>query len=363
MPSRSPALAPSALRIVIGLTTAALLLALAGPADAAMKRKKPVPPITISGTVYTFDNQDPIAGATIRVAQRPNLSAVSGPDGSYSLAIPGGTKFTPYADAAGHHRIHLQTWVSQGKDLRGVNFQMPTEQIYGLLAAIVGAPRGSDGELVNCAVVSTFVNQAVRDLTFDQFVAFGAHGVAGATATAFPQLPPPIYFNEQVIPDRTLTSSTVDGGVVWPIVPKGEFHFAGEHPSKRFAPFRASCQPGRVVNANPVQGLYELRPGEQVDTRVRSRTGITLPGPHAKRPRIKIRVRAREYVRVTWKLFSGKRLLRKRTTRGWAPGLRRFTIPISRKVAIGTHRVVVRVEDGEGNAETSELGSSKVTFG
>jgi hypothetical protein len=188
------------------LSVAALALVAALPADAAKKKpKRAVPPITISGTVYTFDNQDPIAGATVRVAELPGLSAVSGPDGSYSMTIPGGRKFTPYADAAGHHRIHLQTWVSQGENLRGVNFQMPTEGIYELLALVVGAPRGSDGELVNCAVVSTFVNQAVRDLTFDQFVAFGAHGVAGATATALPQLPPPIYFNEMVIPDRTLT--------------------------------------------------------------------------------------------------------------------------------------------------------------
>lgn len=345
------------------LATAALAL-VAVPANAAKKKpKRAVPPITISGTVYTFDNQDPIAGATVRVAELPALSAVSGPDGSYSLTIPGGTKFTPYADAAGHHRIHLQTWVSQGKDLRGVNFQMPTEGIYELLAAVVGAPRGSDGELVNCAVVSTFVNQAVRDLTFDQFVAFGAHGVAGATATALPQLPPPIYFNESVVPDRTMTSSTVDGGVVWPIVPKGVFHFFGEHPSRRFAPFRASCEPGRVVNANPVQGLYELRPGEQVDLEVSGTTSTTVPGPLARRPRIKVSVKAREYVRVKVKLFAGKRLVRTRANRGWSPGLHRFSLPVSRKLLVGALRVVVRVEDGEGNVEGSESSSSKITRG
>jgi hypothetical protein len=347
---------------------AVLALALLGalvPASAAAAKKKgkPVPPITISGTVYTFDNQEPIPGATVRVAELPTLSAVSGSDGSYSLTIPGGTKFTPYADAPDHHRIYLQTWVSQGKNLRGVNFQMPTQGIYELLAAVVGAPRGPDGELVDCAVVSTFVNEAVRDLTFDEFVAFGAHGVAGATGTAIPELPPPIYFNESVIPDRSLTSSTVDGGVVWPIVPKGEFFFFGEHPSRRFAPFRATCMAGRVVNANPVQGLYELRPGEEVDRNVRSGTDITLPGPYARRPRIKVRVKASEYVRVTVRVFAGKKQIRKRATRGWSPGTKRFTFPISRKIVIGAHRVVVRVEDGEGNARTSELGSSKIEFG
>ena len=324
------------------MAAVALAIAPVVPADAAKKKPKRLPPITISGTVYTFDNQEPIAGATVRVAELPSLSTVSGADGSYSLTIPGGRKFTPYADAQGHHRIYLQTWVSQGKNLRGVNFQMPTQGAYELLAAIVGAPRGPDGEIVDCAVVSTFVNQAVRDLTFDQFVAFGAHGVAGATATALPELPPPIYFNESVIPDRSLTASTVDGGVVWPIVPKGEFFFFGEHPTKRFAPFRATCEPGRVVNANPVQGLYELRPGEEVDTGVNASTSITVPGPYGRRPKIRVKVKAREYVRVTVRLFSGKKLIRKRATKGWAPGTHRFTFPVSRKVIIGAHRVVVR---------------------
>jgi hypothetical protein len=345
------------------LAAALLCVGAAAPAEAAKKKKKRLTPITISGTVYTFDDQEPISGATVRVAEFPALSTVSGPDGSYSLAIPDGRKFTPYADAAGHHRIYLQTWVSQGKNLRGVNFQMPTQGAFELLAAVVGAPRGGDGELVNCGVVSTFVNEAVRDLTFDQFVAFGAHGVAGATATAVPALPPPIYFNESVIPDRSLTASTIDGGVVWPVVQKGEFFFHGEHPSKRFAPFRATCAPGRVVNANPVQGLYELRPGEEVDESVRAFDTISLPSPYARRPRARLKVGAREYVRVTAKLYAGKRLVRTRRTRGWAPGLRRMSFAMTRKMVIGAHRLVVLIEDGDGNVSARMLGSSKITFG
>lgn len=352
-----------------GARTAAALIAAAslalapGQASAAGKKKKAVPPITMTGTVYTFDNQVPIAGATVRVAELPGLSAVSDANGVYRLTIPGGTRFTPYADAAGHHRIYLQTWVSHGRDMRGVNFQMPTNDIYVLLAGITGAPRGPDGELVSCGVVSTFVNEAVRDLTFDQFVAFGAHGVAGATATAIPSLPKPIYFNEYVIPDRNQTNSSVDGGVVWPIVPTGVYWFLGDHPTKRFAPFRATCEPGRVVNANPVQGLYELRPGELLDEEVDASTSVTVPGPGARRSRVKVQVRAQEYVKVTASFYLGKRLIRKRATRGWAPGRRKLPTNVPRKFLTGAHRIEVRVEDPEGNASTSDFGSSKVTSG
>ena len=136
-----------------------------------------------------------------------------------------------------------------------VNFQTPSDTAYNLLALVLSAPRDANNELVNCAVVSTFSTVNVRDVSFNDFVAYGAHGVAGATASASPALPNPVYFNESVIPDASRTASSVDGGVVWPVVPAGVYRFSAQHPSTRFAPFRATCEPGRVVNANPPQGF------------------------------------------------------------------------------------------------------------
>ena len=253
---------------VIATVLFALFCLTAADAALAKKKKKALPPIHVRGTVYTFDDQTPIAGATVKVADLPGLSAQTGPDGTYDLQVSDGTRFTPYADAVGHHRIYLQTYVSQGKDLDRVNFQMPSDAAYNGLAAILSVPRDANNELVNCAVVSTFSTVNVRDASFNEFVAYGAHGVAGATASASPALPKPTYFNESVIPDASRTESSVDGGVVWPVVPGGVYRFTAHHPSTRFAPFRATCEPGRVVNANPPQGFYELRPGEQVDSTV-----------------------------------------------------------------------------------------------
>ena len=145
---------------------------------------------------------------------------------------------------------------------------MPSDVAYNGLAAILSVPRDANNELVDCAVVSTFSTVNVRDASFNDFVAYGAHGVAGATASASPALPNPTYFNESVVPDASRTESSIDGGVVWPVVPAGVYRFTAHHPTTRFAPFRATCEPGRVVNANPPQGFYELRPGEQVDSTV-----------------------------------------------------------------------------------------------
>lgn len=330
-----------ALTVLVGLTAA----------SAEAKKKAALPPIHVRGTVYTFDDQTPIAGATVRVAELPGVSAQTRFDGSYDLVVPDGTKFTPYADSAGHHRIYLQTYVSQGKDLERVNFQMPSDTAYNLLALILSAPRNANNELVNCAVVSTFSTTNVRDVSFNDFVAYGAHGVAGATASASPALPNPVYFNESVIPDASRTVSSIDGGVVWPVVPAGVYRFTAQHPSTRFAPFRATCEPGRVVNANPPQGFYELRPGEKVDSSVAASLASVHFDLGGSKVRLRVRVKAREYVAVSGVLRRGKKARANRRTKDYAPGKRTLAFPIGQSLAGKRIAVKLTMEDGLGNVK------------
>lgn len=335
--------------VAAAATVVFALFCLAAPGGALAKKKAGLPPIHVRGTAYTFDNQIPIAGAMVRVAELPGLSAKSGPDGGYDLLVPDGTRFTPYADSAGHHRIYLQTYVSQGKDLERVNFQMPSDAAYNALALILSAPRDANNELVNCAVVSTFSTVNVRDVSFADFVAYGAHGVAGATASASPPLPNPVYFNASVIPDASRTVSSVDGGVVWPVVPAGVYRFTAQHPSTRFAPFRVTCEPGRVVNANPPQGFYELHPGEQVDSSVAASLAFAHFDPSGSKTRLKVRVKAREYVAVSGLLRRGKQPQAQRHTKGYAPGMRTLTFPIGHGLAGKRIALKLTVEDGQGN--------------
>ncbi len=334
--------------LAVGL---AVLLALTA-SGAAAKKKVGLPPIHVRGTVYTFDDQTPIAGATVRVVELPGLSAQTGPDGTYDLVVPDGTKFTPYVDAAGHHRIYLQTYVSQGRNLERVNFQTPSDTAYNLLALVLSVPRDANNDPVSCAVVSTLSTINVRDASFNDFVAYGAHGVAGATASASPALPNPVYFNESVIPDPSRTSSSVDGGVVWPVVPAGVYRFTAQHPSTRFAPFRATCEPGRVVNANPPQGFYELRPGEHADSSVAASLASIHFDRSGSKDLLKVRVKAREYVAVSGVLRRGKKAQAKRRTKGYAPGKRTLAFSIGKSLAGKPIAVKLKMEDGQGNVKT-----------
>jgi hypothetical protein len=217
--------------------------------------------VHLRGTAYEFNNtKTRLAGATIRVAELPRVRATVRANGSYDLVVPDRTRVTPYIVAPGYHTIYLQTFTTAGEDLVNVNFQTPTEDVYKALVALVGVSVDSDGNPVNCAIVSTFSTKNVRDLAFNDFTAYGAHGVAGAMVMGSPALPAPIYFNESVLPDRDQLKSSIDGGVLWIGVQPGVYTVKAHHPSKRFASFVATCRNGRIVNANPPWGLHELAP-------------------------------------------------------------------------------------------------------
>jgi hypothetical protein len=240
------------------LLVAVALVPLVAAAPAAAGSRATV---HLRGTAYEFNaTAKRLAGAKIRVAELPKVSATVRADGSYDLVVPDRAEVTPYVVAPGYHTIYLQTFTTDGEDLANVNFQTPSDAVYRALAALLDVDLDAAGDPKRCAIVSTFSTRNVRDLDFAGFTGYGAHGVAGATATASPSLGPPIYFNEDVIPDRAQKTSSADGGVIWTEVPDGVYTVRASHPRTRFASFAATCKPGRIVNANPPWGLHELAP-------------------------------------------------------------------------------------------------------
>ncbi|MGH0035503.1 MAG: hypothetical protein ACQGVK_10815 [Myxococcota bacterium] len=231
--------------------------------------------VHIRGTAYAFfDIDDRVPGAVVRVEEYPHVSGPVAADGSYEIEVPDGATITPYIEVPeGYERIYLQTFHTSGEDLEHVNFQVVTREIYELLAGFLGVDLDENGKLEQCAIASTFSIHEARDATtFDPgFKSVYPHGLPGATVTMSPKLGDtrgPIYFNEFVLPDETRTSSSVDGGVLWVDVPAGHYWLEPSHPTERLAPVLVRCEPGRLVNANPPWGLYELEDGEEPDPAV-----------------------------------------------------------------------------------------------
>ena len=128
-------------------------------------------PAHIRGTAYTFNTPDVIVGATIKAEELPEVSAVTGADGSYELAVPAGSTVTLYIEAAGHHTIHVQTFTldaeHDGTEVDGVNFQTPSDEIYEALKGLIAGYTGKDPFEGGCVIVTTVGDARMVGMTFD----------------------------------------------------------------------------------------------------------------------------------------------------------------------------------------------------
>jgi hypothetical protein len=215
--------------------------------------------VTISGTAYEFANVDTmLSGATIHILEDPAARATVAADGSYSIRVKNHAQVTPYITDRGYGTIYLQTFTTADENLTNVNFQTPTTSVMRALESILKIAANADGYPRQCGVVTTVNTKQVRGVSYRQLVDWGAHGVAGVTATISPHRGTRTYFNAQTIPDPTVHATTSDGGVVWTGLPAGKYTITAKGAGSRWPAITVKCAPGRVVNASPPWGMHQL---------------------------------------------------------------------------------------------------------
>lgn len=211
--------------------------------------------VRLRGVVFAFAGGQLLADARVTIAERPELTTTTDASGAWELEVPDGVPVTPYAELMRYQTMHLETFTTSGQDLERVNFQLVTQSIYRTFASILG----EDPDPGLCQIASTVNVAAIGSLSFDEFRAYGPHGVAGATVDSEPPMGvETVYFTESTLPDPTLTETTIDGGVVWANVPPGRYALRTHHPERRFRECVVTCEPGRFINAGPPWGLHEL---------------------------------------------------------------------------------------------------------
>jgi hypothetical protein len=314
--------------------------------------------VTITGRAYTFNHMsDYIAGATIKVREIPGLSATTDASGDYELEVPDDANVTPYIDPPdGWNQIDLQTLHTRGEDIENANFQTPADFEYNALAGILSVPIDPDtGRPQQCVIVTTASARNVRGVDYETFHERTPHGVPGATSTELPELDGPIYFNEFVIPDPSKTETSEDGGIVWSVVPAGTYRIETSSPDTRFASFLATCKDGRIVNANPPWGAYELVDDEQ--PLGASIVAASVTGTEARaggqRRRVAVTVESGEATRVNAVLRQGgRRVGHVRTDIG--VGTETVRVPVRQRARRGAATVSVRLRDAAKDRVTTD---------
>jgi hypothetical protein len=149
--------------------------------------------------------------------------------------------------------IHTGTHTVGAEGLERLTFQAPTHRIYRLLATAVNVTTRAS----RCQIAATVTEIGRSIYTTD----WPSHGEAGATVTLSPagaMADGPVYFQyyeSGILPERELTQTTRDGGVLFLNVEPGDYVLSATKPGARFRSVRVRCIAGALVNAAPPMSL------------------------------------------------------------------------------------------------------------
>jgi hypothetical protein len=206
----------------------------------------------VFGPPYGYVKQAPVT-----LLEFPSIIAMTDDKGNFVIPyLPPCVAATLVIEAPGFTTTQTETFFTGKDGLEGVAIQVPSEDVFALLAGILGGVGGED----LCQVASTI---SVAEMSLENYIV--PHGVPGATATVCPWPGPghgPIYFeyisDALILPDPALTESSVDGGVIFKDLAPGLYTLRAHKEGTAFREVTITCSPGAFVNAGPPQGLHEL---------------------------------------------------------------------------------------------------------
>jgi hypothetical protein len=206
---------------------------------------------TVKGVAAIFDDAltGRVEGATVSVLEHPEMTMTTLADGLFEFPdVPTGEEVTLVLEHPDYPSIQTGTHRVGPEGIDDLTFQVPPQIIYDALAAIVEVTP----DPAMCQLVTTITRKG------GTILAPGAHGEAGVTVTLDPPLAAeqgPIYFDASVVPDKTLTESSEDGGVLYTNAAPGEYVMSGQKPGATLGDVKLKCRAGVLVNASPPRGM------------------------------------------------------------------------------------------------------------
>jgi hypothetical protein len=211
----------------------------------------------VTGHAFIFGPNDlnlTLEGATVADAEAPQYSTTVAADGTFELDVPSGAPASFSLVKDGFHP-NQSAAIDIGPDgIAMLGFQTPTDGAFDELAQFARVVPVPD----DCQI-STTVSRAGTE-------PYGGDGLGepDAVASIEPGLAAtsgPIYFNYlsgTIFPDRALTMTSLDGGVIYANVPVGEYTMTATKDGITFSSVKIRCRAGVLVNAAPPNGIQEL---------------------------------------------------------------------------------------------------------
>jgi hypothetical protein len=244
--------------------------------------------VQIGGTVFHFGldlSQNPpasypfqstVAGVRVSIAELPItrlLNIRSDANGKWGFtAIKVSGKPLPISlvyDLAGYVTTKSQLFQVGDAGLTDVAVQFPTAAYFtaakGQIEQQIGGLIGAPYTLSNVLVTTVGKSWASMYSPLLPHGDPGAH-VSIAPAITFPPSLGPVYFNESVAPDPTLTSTSVDGGVLFGNLAKGSYTVTATKAPFTYAALTFVIEDGiSLYVASPphaIQGTNDAPPGQ-----------------------------------------------------------------------------------------------------
>jgi hypothetical protein len=225
-----------------------------GPAPPPMPMLGNGPPAMVTGVAWAFGSggSTVLTGAKISVAESPSITTTVAADGTYAIAVPSGGEASLVLELMGYHIEQTATLTIPATGVEHVAFQAPDDKSFDLLSSLINVYPDD----TRCQIATTVSKPGT-------LYAGDAMGEPDTVVTLDPPVADAtaIYFKyisgSLILPDKTLTATSVDGGVLWANVEPGIYTLVATKNGAKFTSPKVWCRPGVLVNAAPPWGIQE----------------------------------------------------------------------------------------------------------
>jgi hypothetical protein len=219
--------------------------------------------VVVRGNAFAFTGEGGrIEGAYVTALEHSSWCVRTAAGGAFELlGVPVGSDITLRIHHPEYVVVQTGTHTVPADGIERLTFQVPTPGIYSLLSRVVRL----EADPTRCQIAAT-VTEIGRSL-YPSKPASPSHGEAGATVSIAPapaEADGPVYFDyigpNLIVPDRDLTATTRDGGVLYLNVTPGDYVLSASKDGVTFRSVRVQCIAGMLVNPSPPWSIQAIAP-------------------------------------------------------------------------------------------------------